>query len=130
MRNRKGQPLSAEHGSLARGASSPVPGTVFVLALSGGFTLRPGRKRTVTFGRNSEDVHVCLGEDDQQVSRHQGTLTHDRGQWWVSNVGRLPIRFAGNRLLFRDEEPIPLATGYTRCSSAAPTTGSTCWRSS
>ncbi len=82
--------LPATHGSLARGASAPLPGTVFALALTGGMTLGPGEGREVLFGRNRPEVHVCLGEDDPQVSRHQGTLTHRNGLWWVSNSGRLP----------------------------------------
>ncbi|MET9965087.1 FHA domain-containing protein [Streptomyces sp. NPDC006356] len=105
--------LPPTHGSLARGASDPVPGTLFVLALGGGMTLGPGEGREVLFGRNRPEVHVCLGEDDPQVSRHHGTLTHRDGRWWVSNTGRLPIRCAAGRLLFRGEEALPLDTGYT-----------------
>jgi len=108
-----GRRLPASHGSLARGASAPLPGTLFALALTGGMTLGPGHGREVLFGRNRPEVHVCVGEDDPQVSRHQGTLTHRDGHWWVSNVGRLPLRSAGGRLLFRDEDPLPLDTGYT-----------------
>jgi hypothetical protein len=108
-----GHRLSGTHGSLARGVTSPVPGTVFALALTGGMRLGPGDNREVVFGRNRPAVHVCLGEDDPLVSRHQGTLTHRRGQWWVSNHGKLPLRLAGGRLLFTTEEPLPLATGYT-----------------
>jgi hypothetical protein len=29
-------------------------------------------------------------------------LTHRAGRWWVSNAGRLPLRGAGGRLLFRN----------------------------
>ncbi|MEU4610991.1 FHA domain-containing protein [Streptomyces umbrinus] len=108
-----GRFLPATHGSLARGASAPLPGTLFALALTGGMTLGPGDGREVLFGRNRPEVHVCLGEDDPQLSRHQGTLTHRDGRWWVSNAGRLPIRCAGARLLFRGEEPLPLDIGYT-----------------
>ncbi|KUM99637.1 hypothetical protein AQI95_38490 [Streptomyces yokosukanensis] len=105
--------LPATHGSLARGVSAPVPGTVFALALTGGITLRPGEGREVLFGRNRPEVHVCLGEDDPRVSRHQGTLAHRGGRWWLSTSGRLPIRCTEGRLLFRGEEPLPLTTGYT-----------------
>lgn len=105
--------LPATHGSLARGVSAPLPGTVFALALTGGMRLGPGEGREVLFGRNRPEVHVCLGEDDPQVSRLQGTLTHRDGRWCVSNSGRLPIRCPGARLLFRDEEPLPLDPGYT-----------------
>ncbi|MEU5342171.1 MULTISPECIES: FHA domain-containing protein [unclassified Streptomyces] len=108
-----GRFLPATHGSLARGASAPLPGTLFALALTGGMTLGPGDGREVLFGRNRPEVHVCIGEDDPQLSRHQGTLTHRDGRWWVSNAGRLPIRCAGARLLFRGEEPLPLDSGYT-----------------
>ncbi|WP_328315644.1 FHA domain-containing protein [Streptomyces sp. NBC_00388] len=108
-----GHVLPAGYGSLARGASASRPGTLFALALTGGMVLGPGEGREVLFGRNRPDVHICLGENDTQVSRHQGTLIHRGGQWWVSNSGRLPIRCSGTRLLFRGEEPLPLATGYT-----------------
>lgn len=108
-----GHRLPGTHGSLARGVTSPVPGTVFALALTGGMRLGPGDARKVVFGRNRPVVHVCLGEDDPMVSRHQGTLTHRRGQWWVSNHGLLPLRLAAGRLLFTEEEPVPLGSGYT-----------------
>ena len=72
-----------------------------------------GAGREVLFGRNRPDVHVCIGEYDQRVSRVHGRLTHRDGRWWVSNTGRLPLRLPGSRMLFRDDEPVPLATGYT-----------------
>ncbi|MGH3803754.1 MAG: hypothetical protein ACRDTD_27205, partial [Pseudonocardiaceae bacterium] len=53
------------------------------------------------------------GEDDPQVSRQHGLLTHHRGQWRVNNTGRLPLRLPGARKLFSDEEPVPLPEGYT-----------------
>ncbi|MCX5420547.1 FHA domain-containing protein [Streptomyces sp. NBC_00078] len=108
-----GRPLAATHGSLARGASAPLPGTVFALAITGGITLGPGEGREVLFGRNRPEVHVCLAEDDPQVSRHQGTLAHRAGSWWLSTTGRLPIRCPGSRLLFRGEDPLPLVPGYS-----------------
>jgi hypothetical protein len=58
-------------------------------------------------------VHVCVGADDQRVSRQHGSLTWHGRQWWVSNTGQLPIRLPGSRLLFRDEGALPLSTGYT-----------------
>lgn len=108
-----GHVLPPGHGSLARGVSASAPGTVFALSLTGGLMLGPGDGREVLFGRNRPDVHVCVGEDDPQVSRKQGTLTYRAGRWWVSNTGRLPIRVAAGRLLFRGEEPLPLDDGYT-----------------
>ncbi|WP_240812726.1 FHA domain-containing protein [Streptomyces sp. DASNCL29] len=107
-----GRPLPAAHGSLARGVTAPVPGTAFALALTGGMTLGPGDGRELLFGRNRPEVHICVGEDDPQVSRCQGRLTHRHGRWWVANNGRLPLRFP-SRLLFTGEEPLPLGTGYT-----------------
>jgi len=56
---------------------------------------------------------VCLGEDDARVSRQHGTLHHDQGRWWLANTGQLPMRLPAARLLFRDEEPVPLDEGYT-----------------
>ncbi|MBB3081244.1 hypothetical protein FHS41_007799 [Streptomyces violarus] len=47
-----GRLLPATHGSLARGASAPLPGALFALALTGGMTLGPGDSREVLFGRN------------------------------------------------------------------------------
>lgn len=108
-----GSKLPATYGSLARGVPATAPGTVFALALTGGMRLGPGEGREVIFGRNRPEVHVCLGEDDSLVSRHHGTLTHRQGQWWVSNHGRVPIRLEGARLLFKDEDPLPLSPGYT-----------------
>ncbi|HVX44513.1 MAG TPA: hypothetical protein VHC49_11540 [Mycobacteriales bacterium] len=105
--------LPATHGSLARGVPAAQPGTIHVLSLTGGITFGPKEGRTVTFGRNRPDVHVCLGEDDSRVSRQHGSLHHRHGRWWLANSGRLPIRLPPSRLLFRDEEPIPLDEGYT-----------------
>ncbi|MBO0882114.1 MAG: hypothetical protein J2P17_17595 [Mycobacterium sp.] len=105
--------LPPTHGSLARGVPPAEPGTIHVLSLAGGITFTPREGRTVTFGRNRPDVHVCLGEDDPRVSRQHGTLRHEGGRWWLSNTGRLPIRLPAALLLFRDEESIPLDDGYT-----------------
>lgn len=99
--------------SLAFGVPPAALGTIVALAVAGRFTVGPKEGRTVLFGRNRPDVHVCVGEDDRKVSRCQGNLTYRDRWWWVSNTGRLPIRLPGSRLLFGDEEPIPLAEGYT-----------------
>ncbi|QWF84108.1 FHA domain-containing protein [Amycolatopsis sp. CA-230715] len=101
------------HESLARGVPQAVPGAIVALSLSGKLTLAPADGRTLRFGRNRPTVDVCVGETDLQVSRTHGTLTHRSGQWWVSNTGRLPIRLPRTRLLFPDEDPVPLAEGYT-----------------
>jgi hypothetical protein len=107
------QPLPATHGSLALGVPASRPGTIFALAIAGGIAIKPRQGRTIVFGRNRPEVHVCVGEDDPQVSRQHGLLTHHRGQWRVSNTGRLPLRMPGSRKLFPDEEPAPLGEGYT-----------------
>jgi hypothetical protein len=108
-----GQSLPAAHESLALGVPSSAPGTIFALAITGGIVTKPRQGRTILFGRNRLEVHVCVGEDDPQVSRQHGLLTHHRGQWRVSNTGRRPLRLPGSRMLSPDEEPIPLAEGYT-----------------
>jgi hypothetical protein len=105
--------LAAGHDSLALGTPAAEPGTMFALALAGGVQVRPRQGRTIVFGRNRDEVHVCVGADDRRVSRRQGTLTRRDGHWWVSNTGRLPVRLPGSRLLFPGEEPVPLADGYS-----------------
>ncbi|MGH3755899.1 MAG: FHA domain-containing protein [Pseudonocardiaceae bacterium] len=107
------QPLPAAHDSLALGVPPSAPGTIFALAIAGGIVIKPRQGRTILFGRNRPEVHVCVGEDDRQVSRQHGLLTHHRGQWRVGNTGRRPLRLPGSRMLFPDEEPVPLAEGYT-----------------
>jgi hypothetical protein len=113
LRTAGGRPLRKGHVSLARGVPQAAPGTIYTLTLAGGIVLGPGEGRTVLFGRNRPDVHVCLGEDDLRVSRQHGTLTHRLRFWWLHNTGRLPIRLPGSRLLFENEEPVPLNEGYT-----------------
>ncbi|ONI70858.1 hypothetical protein ALI144C_50655 [Actinosynnema sp. ALI-1.44] len=105
--------LSPGHSSLALGVPPAQPGTIYALAIAGGIVFGPREGRTILFGRNRPEVHVCIGEDDRRVSRQHGQLTHQANQWWVSNTGRLPIRLPNSRLLFTDEEPIPLVAGYT-----------------
>jgi hypothetical protein len=108
-----GQRLSAGHASLVFGVPASQPGTIYALAVAGGIRLEPREGRTILFGRNRPEVHVCIGEDDRRVSRHHGALTHHLGQWWVSTTGRCPVRLPGSRLLFAEDEPVPLAEGYT-----------------
>ncbi|WP_280370531.1 hypothetical protein [Nocardia wallacei] len=108
-----GQRLPASHDSLARGVSAPVAGTVSALSLVGGVSFGPKEGRKVVFGRNRPLVHVCVGENDLRISRHQGTLVCGNGRWWVRNLGAQPIRVAESCLLFRDEDPVALEPGYT-----------------
>ncbi|MFC9897097.1 hypothetical protein ACFVMC_25710 [Nocardia sp. NPDC127579] len=108
-----GQSLPASHDSLARGVSAPSAGSVSALSLVGGVSFGPKEGRTVVFGRNRPLVHVCVGENDLRISRHQGSLVCGGGRWWVHNLGTQPIRIAESGLLFRDENPFPLECGYT-----------------
>jgi hypothetical protein len=99
--------------TLATGVPASAPGTLYALSVVGGIAMPAREGRTVLFGRNKPDVHICVGEDDQRVSRQHGTLTWTGAQWWVRNNGQLPIRLPGSRMLFRDEDALPLVTGYT-----------------
>ncbi|MBB5918841.1 hypothetical protein BJY24_007753 [Nocardia transvalensis] len=108
-----GQRLPASHDSLARGVAAPVAGTMSALSLVGGVSFGPKEGRKILFGRNRPLVHVCVGENDLRISRRQGTLVCGGGRWWVHNLGAQPIRIAESCMLFRDEEPMPLDTGYT-----------------
>ena len=106
------RPLKAQR-TLAAGIPASAPGTLYALSVAGGITMTAREGRTVLFGRNKPDVHVCVGADDQRVSRQHGLLIWQADNWWVSNTGQLPIRLPGSRMLFRDEDALPLATGYT-----------------
>ncbi|GAB3894146.1 hypothetical protein GCM10029964_072010 [Kibdelosporangium lantanae] len=106
--------LPRGHGTLASGVPRAVPGAVHALALGGGYSVRPAEGRTVYFGRNRPEVHVCVGEDDRQVSRRHGELRFQQGRWWLRNIGRQPIRLTRAQWLFATEPAIPLADGYTR----------------
>ncbi|MEJ2853398.1 MULTISPECIES: FHA domain-containing protein [unclassified Saccharothrix] len=108
-----GLALPRGHNSLTHGVGRAAPGSVHALALGGGYTVGPRDGRVVYFGRNRPLVHVCVGEDDQQVSRRHGELTHHQGRWWLRNTGRRPIRLPGSQWLFAQQEAIPLAPGYT-----------------
>jgi hypothetical protein len=105
--------LPQGHDSLALGIPKAVRGAVHALALGGGYSVGPREGRVVYFGRNRPEVHVCIGEDDRQISRRQGDLTHRHGRWWLRNTGRRPIRLPRSQWLYPEEAAIPLAEGYT-----------------
>ncbi len=105
-------PLPPAVGSLARGGWSTTAGTIIAKSVEGGITVGPKPGRTVLFGRNLDEVHVCIGADDRRVSRRHGELRCDGERWWLHNIGRAPIRLPDRRL-FPAEEPVPLAEGYT-----------------
>ena len=54
-------------------------------------------------------------------------LGYRRGQWWVRNTGRYPIRLPGTRLLYPDEKPVPLAQGYAPLFVSGSRGVSTSW---
>lgn len=99
--------------SLARQVPATVPGAIIALAVTGRVDSAPVDGSTVVFGRNRPDVDICVGESDLRVSRRHGALTRRAGAWWVSNLGQLPIRLPRSRWLFPEEDPVPLAEGYT-----------------
>jgi hypothetical protein len=92
--------LPTKMGSLARGVPPDAPpDTLFVLTPHGGVEARPASNRLITFGRNKQAVHVCVGEHDAGVSREHGRITFEAGLWRVQNTGRVPIRLRGAQLL-------------------------------
>ncbi|MFF4591543.1 FHA domain-containing protein [Amycolatopsis sp. NPDC001319] len=103
--------LPAGHPSLARGFASP-PGTLVVLGLAGGVLVPPSAPGPVTFGRNTAEVSVPVGEDDRRVSRRHGVLEHHRDRWWVRATGKVPLRLPESRLLFTGAAPVALPAGY------------------
>ncbi|MEV6896717.1 FHA domain-containing protein [Amycolatopsis sp. NPDC051372] len=103
--------LPAGHPSLARGFASP-PGTLVVLGLAGGVLVPPSAPGPVTFGRNTAEVSVPVGEDDRRVSRRHGVLEHHRDRWWVRATGKVPLRLPESRLLFTGAAPLALPAGY------------------
>jgi hypothetical protein len=74
------------------------PGTIFVLAQDGGYAVPP-RTYTLLFGRDRDEVHVAVGPDDPYVSRKQGVFTCVGREWWLRNIGSLPIELPGSILL-------------------------------
>ncbi|MFC0113927.1 FHA domain-containing protein [Kibdelosporangium aridum] len=105
--------LPQGHDSLVHGVPRAISGSVHALALGGGYSVGPSEGRVVYFGRNRPEVHICIGEDDRQVSRRHGELRHWDGRWWLRNTGRRPIRLPRSQWLFADEDAIPLSEGYT-----------------
>lgn len=112
------QPLPPDMPSLAGGAPSAPPGTIFVLAAGGGFAA-PRRKFTLHFGRAVDDVHVAVGTGDRFVSRLHGVFACDGDHWWLRNEGKLPIQLPDATLLLRHSE-VEIASGYTRLIIESP----------
>lgn len=110
VERRAGRDGSLIHGADAR--SGAKPGTLVAQAVGGGITVGPKDGRVVLFGRQADDVHICIGPDDLGVSRRQGVLSCANGQWSVRNLGRRPLRLPSGPL-HTNAEPVPLAPGYT-----------------
>ena len=107
------EPLSANHASLAFGVPTSEPGTIYALSVSGGIRLSAREQRSVVFGRNRPEVHVCVGEDDLRISRNQGSVTFREGQWWLANTGHRALELPRSMTLFPEDEPFPVEEGYT-----------------
>lgn len=93
--------LRWDDGSLADRPITEPPGTLLVLSTSGGLSVTPDSAFTVLFGRNYPEVHVCVGANDRNVSRLQGSITRERSRWMLSNVGKSPIRVPGAGLVLK-----------------------------
>ncbi|GAA1715479.1 hypothetical protein GCM10009765_75380 [Fodinicola feengrottensis] len=92
--------LPAGVAVLPAGELPPAPaGTLFVLGAYGGMRVAPTARFRLVFGRNEPYVHVSVGVDDPYVSREQGHISRIGSQWILRNVGRVPIRLPGSRLV-------------------------------
>ncbi|GGM30738.1 hypothetical protein ACFQBY_13015 [Promicromonospora citrea] len=105
--------LSPQHASLAFGVPRSDPGTIYALSVTGGVRFTAREERTVVFGRNRPDVHVCVGEDDLRISRNQGTVTYRSGRWWLANTGHRALQLPRSMTLFPEDDPYPVEPGYT-----------------
>jgi hypothetical protein len=111
--------LPPDLGSLARAHPPGEPGTLFAMGDNGGLGVAPDAGFALVFGRNEPEVHICVGADDRHVSRRQGVITQDHSRWVLDNVGRLPIRLPGSRLLVTGDR-VELDVGYTPLFVVAP----------
>jgi hypothetical protein len=118
-RSSKVRLLPREVGSLAATVPPGAPGTLFALGGNGGLSVDPDANFPVVFGRNEPDVHVCVGAGDHHVSRQHGTITRQYAQWVLHNLGKLPIRLPGGRLVLRGDVA-ELPAGYTPLFIVAP----------
>ncbi len=106
-------------GTLTRGLPPTSPETLFVLGNNGGVSVAPDIDFPLVFGRNELDVHVSVGTDDPHVSRRQGVITRRHSRWMLDNIGRLPIRMPGPRLVPGGGQT-ELPVGYTPLFIVAP----------
>ncbi|GAA5114600.1 FHA domain-containing protein [Pseudonocardia adelaidensis] len=94
------------------GVDPAVPGTLVAQSIGDSISVGPQEGRVVLFGRQADEVHVCVGGDDQWVSKKHGRLEHAQGHWTVRATGRRPIRLPTGEL-FAGADPVPLTDGYT-----------------
>lgn len=106
-------PQFLPRGVLPDDVPAAPSGTIFVSGAEGGYAV-PARRYTLLFGRDREDVHVPIGASDPSVSRRHGvfTCTGAGGDWWLRNIGRLPIELPGGVLMLTGHER-RVGQGYT-----------------
>ncbi|SEG97813.1 hypothetical protein SAMN05444920_11169 [Nonomuraea solani] len=100
-------------------ADPAEPGTLYVHGTNGGIRVAPDAGFDVVFGRCEPDVHVCVGPNDPYVSRQHGYVTYEDPQWILHNLGRLPIRLPGGRLVLTGHQAA-LPAGHTPLFIVAP----------
>jgi hypothetical protein len=105
--------MPALTGGLAARSVAGPPGSIFVYGAAGGFAAPPLERLQVRFGRHADEVEVCVGSDDGQVSRQHGRIVCAGRQWWLHNDGRLPIRVPSDANFLLPGRHMPLAKGYS-----------------
>jgi hypothetical protein len=105
--------LPALTGGLAARSVAGPPGSIFVYGSAGGFAAPPLERLQVRFGRHADEVEVCVGSDDGQVSRQHGRIVCAGRQWWLHNDGRMPIRVPNSANFLLPGRHMPLAKGYS-----------------
>ncbi|WP_291408184.1 FHA domain-containing protein [Actinophytocola sp.] len=105
--------LPALTGGLAAKSPSGPPGSIFVYGSGGGFAAPPLERLQVRFGRHADEVEVCVGSDDGQISRQHGRIVCAGRQWWLHNDGRRPIRLPNSADLLLPGRHMVLAKGYS-----------------
>jgi hypothetical protein len=111
--------LPKEPGDISGGLPAAVPGSLYVRGTNGGIRVAPDAGFDVVFGRDEPDVHVCVGPDDPYVSRQHGFITYENARWVLCNLGNLPIRLPGERLVLTGHRA-PLPAAYTPLFIVAP----------
>ncbi|HEV7648734.1 MAG TPA: FHA domain-containing protein [Actinophytocola sp.] len=105
--------LPALAGGLAARSPSGPPGSIFVYGSDGGFAAPPLERLQVRFGRHADEVEVCVGSGDGQVSRQHGRIVRAGRQWWLHNDGKLPIRVPNSANLLLPGRHMSLDKGYS-----------------